>query len=80
MKHSHVARNLKKIESDHVTLLEFLLLLTRHQIKTAILIATHKTETFVVKEQRRLRRLDHLGTTVSCLLQVCFVHITLCHI
>ena len=32
----------KKIESDHVTLLEFFLSLTRHHIKTAILIATHK--------------------------------------
>ena len=41
MKHSRVARSLKKIESDHVTLLEFLPL-TRHQIKTAILTATHK--------------------------------------
>ena len=66
MKHSHVAGSLKKIESDHVTLLEFLLSLTRHQIKTAILIATHKKETFAVKKQRRLRRLDHLGTTVNC--------------
>ena len=42
MKHSHVARSLKTIESDHVTFLEFLLSLTRHQMETAILIATPK--------------------------------------
>ena len=64
MKHFHVARNLKKIESDHVTLLGFLLSLTRHQIKAAILIVTHK-KTFAVKKQKRLRRLGHLGTTVN---------------
>ena len=51
MKHSHVARNLKKIESDHVTLLEFLLSLTRHQIKTAILIATHKKKHLQLKSK-----------------------------
>ena len=65
MKHSCVTRSLKKIESDHVTLLEYLLSLTRHQIKAAILIVTHK-KTFVIKKKRRLRRLDHLGTTVNC--------------
>ena len=64
MKHSHVAKNLKKIESVHVTLLEFLLSLTRHQIKTAILIAIHK-KTCAIKKKRRLWRLDHQGTTVN---------------
>ena len=53
MKHSHVARSLEKIESEHVTLLEFLISLTSHQTKTAILIATHK-KTFPVKKQRSL--------------------------
>ena len=42
MKHSHVVRSLNKSESDHITLLEFRQSLTCHQIKTAILIATHK--------------------------------------
>ena len=64
IKHSHVAKNLKKIESVHVTLLEFLLSLTRHQIKTAILIASRK-KTCAVKKKRRLLRLDHQGTTVN---------------
>ena len=64
-------KKLKKIESDHVTLLEFLLSLTRHQIKTAIFIATQKkskedSEEWIIREQ--------LSTV-----QVCFVHITLCH-
>ena len=44
MKHSH-----EKIESDHVTLLEFLLSLTRHQKNPAILIATHKKTYFQLK-------------------------------
>ena len=65
MKHSYVTRSLKTIESDYVTLLEFLKSLTCHQIKTAILIATHK-KTFAVKKQRRLRRLDHQRATVNC--------------
>ena len=61
MKHSCVTRSLKKIESDQVTLLEFLPL-TRHQIDTVILIATHKkehlqlksiedSEDFIIREQ-----------------------------
>ena len=66
MKHSHVARSLKKIESDHVTLIEFLLSLTRNQIKTnSIATHTHTKITFASKMQRRLRSrgLDHQGTT-----------------
>ena len=63
MKHSHIARRLKKIESDRVTLLEFLASLTRHQMKAAILITTHKKkhlqlkskedpEDWIIREQR----------------------------
>ena len=51
MKDSHVARSLKQIESGRVTLLEFLLLLTCHQIKTAILITTHEKKHVPLKSK-----------------------------
>ena len=51
MKQSHIARSLKKIESDHATLLKFLVSLTRHQIETAILKATHKKRHLQLKSK-----------------------------
>ena len=49
------------IDLDHVTLLELLLSLIHHQIKTAILITIH----LQLKNKKRLRRFNYQGTTVS---------------
>ena len=69
-------RSLEQIKSDHVTLLEFLLSLISHQIKMAVLIATHEKKHLQLKSKEDS---EYWIIRKQLSTSVCFIHINLCH-